>query len=355
MKKINELEKLINEYIDLGAFPGCVYSIVTKEETYMNHLGYKSLIPKKEVNSIDTIYDLASITKVVATTTAILKLLEDEKIALDDKVSKHLPRFLHKEITLLNLLNHTSGLPAGVYGLKDLKTKEEVVNKIYSLDLIYETSSKIVYSDVNFILLGFVVESVTGLSLDKYLEPIYQQMDMKHTCYNPKDKTLCAPTELRDDAIYQGVVQGTVHDETAYLLGGVSGNAGLFSTIKDLSNFILMYLNYGVYNGVRILKKETIDMILNYKISYINEEKNTSTVRSIGWLIAGVREPIGQFASEKTIHHTGFTGGNLWIDFENEVGFCLLTNRVHPTRDNYLHIEARKKFANFIFGNKCFK
>ena len=355
MKHINEIENMLKSYIEEGAFPGCCYALVTLDDVYINSLGNKALFPSVEKNNIDTLYDLASLTKVISTLTAILTLHDQGLLKFSDKVCDYLPRFKHKSLTLLHLLNHTSGLPAGVYGVKNMKTKEDVVNAIYDAELIYETESKIVYSCVNFMVLGFIVEAISGKSLDKFMAPIFAKMEMTDTGYNPKDTLRCAPTEERNDDICKGIVRGYVHDETAYLLGGVSGNAGLFSTISDLTKFIKMYLNYGTYNGEEIIKKSTIDEILGYSVKYENTENNTSYVRTIGWLIAGHNEPIGQYASSKTIHHTGFTGTNMWIDLERGVGFCLLTNRVHPTRQNFLLMKRRKELADYINSNDCFE
>lgn len=346
---IKGLEKLILDAIENGAFPGGNYCLVADKD-YFGSLGMKSHIEKTE-NNLDTIYDLASVSKVVSTVTSIMILLERGKLRLYDSVSSYLPRFRFKNITIWDLVTHTSGLKADVIQARMIRSKDELLNQIYQSDLVYPTNSKIVYSDIGFMLLGFIIEEVSGMSLDKFAsENIFKPLEMVDTCYNPSDLERVAPTEMREDELYNGYLRGRVHDEKGFILGGVAGHAGVFSTVKDLSHFIKMILNDGVYNGKRILSKASVDLLFTPQVEEKNGISLNNEIRTIGWIMGGSYPSCGDLASKKTIHHTGYTGTNIFIDRENKIGFTLLTNRVHPTRDNTKIIPFRGKLGNYIIS-----
>lgn len=352
MDFIKDLEQLIEEDIKQGAFPGANYALVLKDKVYLGSLGNKRLIPYIEKNSLDTIYDMASLTKVVATTSCIMKLLEKGQIRLFSKVSTYLEDFRYPNMTIWHLMTHTSGLPEGLKGVTNYRSEEEVMKAIYQTDTIDEPATHIRYSDLNFILLGKIVEKITKMRLNEFAKTyIFDPLEMKDTRFLPTDIQRCAPTEERHDVILDGVVCGHVHDETAYLLHGVSGNAGLFSTVSDIAHFMQMILNDGMYQNKRIFEKITIDRLFKVEVEEANGVMKADNVRGLGWMVAGSAGPNGELTSPKTIHHTGFTGTSIWIDKENEIGFCLLSNRVHPTRKNTLHIDARAKLANFIMSH----
>jgi CubicO group peptidase (beta-lactamase class C family) len=347
---VEGLEKLINDAINDGAFPGANYYLVANKD-YYGSLGKKSHIENTD-NSLETIYDLASVSKVVSTVTCIMKLIEAGKLRLYDAVSSYLPRFRFKNITIWDLVTHTSGLKADVIAAAKIRSREELLNQIYNSDLVYPTNSKIVYSDIGFMLLGFIIEEVSGMTLDEFARiNVFEPLDMKDTCYNPKDIDRCAPTEYRDDEIYKGYLRGKVHDEKAYILGGVAGHAGVFSTVKDLSNFIKMILNGGIHNGKRFLSKASIDLLYTPQVEEQNGISRNNEIRTIGWILAGNWPSCGDLASKETIHHTGNTGTNIFIDRKNKIGFTMLTNRVHPTRDNIKIIPFRAKLGNYIISH----
>lgn len=350
MDAINGLNNLIQKFIDDGVFPGANYVLVVGNKTYLGSLGKKVLIPKIEENSLDTLYDMASVSKVISTTTCILKLMEEGKINLYSKVATYLPRFKHEQITIFNLLTHTSGMKEGISDCTTTKNKEEVLERLYSYDLKYPVGEKIIYSDLNYIMLGEIIETLTGQKLDNYAkEVVFEPLEMHDTGYKPTDKLRCAPTEERNDATYRGIVRGDVHDETAYACGGVAGHAGVFSTVQDIEHFIRMILNKGTYNGKRILSESVVDRLFIPQVSEKNDLINHYNRRGLGWIINSQNSSAGDFTSyEATILHTGFTGTNIWIDRKNNVGFSLLTNRVHPTRKNVKIIQARPKIANYI-------
>lgn len=352
MKRIDELNNLINEAIEEGAFPGANYAIVFKDKIIVNSLGNKSLIPIVEPNNIDSIYDMASLTKIISTTTMALKLVENGKLRLYSPVQKYLPKFRHSSVTIWNLMTHTSGLPEGIHGLFSLKTPDEVWQKIYELDLKYPPNEGIHYSDVGYIILGKVIETITKKELNILVkEEIFDKLNMIDTTYLPVYFDRIVPTENRDDPLFQGVVRGIVHDETAYLLGGVAGHAGLFSTIKDVSIYLQMILNNGLYNNQPFLSKSTIDVLYTPQVEEKNGVSLITEKRSLGWINRGPGSSAGELTSLDTILHTGFTGTNIWVDRKNEVAFALLSNRVHPTRKNTLHMDARAKIANYIIAH----
>lgn len=353
MNALQGLNNLIEECIKEGCFPGANYCLVIKDKTYYGSLGNKANIPSEETNNIDTLYDMASVSKVLSTTSCILKLLEEGKIRLYAKVSNYLPRFKHTNVTIFDLLTHTSGMREGISNCTTAKDKEEVLERLYSYDLLYPTSTKISYSDLNYVMLGEIIELLSGMPLDEYARKVlFEPLEMIDTCYNPTDKQRCAPTEIRDDATYRGLVRGDVHDETAYAMGGVAGHAGVFSTVKDMSHFIQMVLNKGMYNGKKIFSEATIDRLFVPQVSTHHDLVNNYDRRGIGWIVNSQCSSAGDLTSyDDTILHTGFTGTNVWIDRKNQVGFSMLTNRVHPTRKNIKHIDARPRIANYIMAH----
>lgn len=349
---MKRIEELINNAINNDNLPGANYVVVTKNKTIFGSLGNKALIPEIEKNDIDTIYDIASMSKVISTTSCALKLVENGDIRLFDPVKKYLPEYKHGNVRIYDLMTHTSGMKPYLPNASSLASKEEVWNKIIELDLDYEKGSKILYSCINYIILGKIIERVSGMTLAEFAKKeIFDPLEMKDTCYNPKDIIRCAPTEIRKDKVFDGVLRGRVHDETAYALGGISGNAGVFSTVKDISHFIEMILNDGVYKGKRIFSKATIDLIYTPQVKETSGVYLVEEFRSIGWIVKGSVSSAGELTSADTILHTGFTGTNIWIDRQNQVGFCMLSNRVHPSRDNNATISLRPKLANYIIAH----
>lgn len=343
-KGINEL---INEAIADNAFPGACLCIVKDNKVLLESYGLKAKYPTQEMNNINTIYDMASCSKVISTTTSILKLMEMGKLRLYESVSNILPEFSNKDITVWDLLTHTSGLMPGLPGATKM-TKEEIYENIMNLKQSYEKNTKIVYSDLNFMILGFIVEKISGLKLDEFSKKyIFEPLEMYNTGYNPKKPIECAPTENRGDYIDRGYV----HDEVAHIFDGVCGHAGLFSTVEDISHFIQMVLNNGIYNGKKILSKQTIDLMFTPQVEEKNGISLNNEKRSVGWIVKGCYPNSGDLASENTIMHTGFTGTNIVIDRDNNIGFSLLTNRVHPSRETNKVISFRSRLGNYIFSH----
>ena len=343
----NLITALLNSGVENLDFPGASYAIIYKDGTIISDfVGNKQVFPKVIKNDGNEIYDCASLTKVISTTTMVMKLIENNKLSLDTIVKDVLNEFKHDGITVFHLLTHSSGLPADIRKANTLRNIEDVVCKVYEAELINEVGIKVVYSDIGFILLGFIIEKITGKSLDKYAEEIiFKPLHMEDTSYKP-DINRCAPTEVRDDSVYKGLLQGLVHDEKSFALRGISGHAGMFSTVKDLSKFIISFLN----NDETVLKKETVNELFKLRIRDINSNKK-ELVRALGWDKPTHGGTSGDNVSfENTIVHTGFTGCNLWIERELGIGFVMLSNAVHPKRENNGIIKYRNIIGNMIIN-----
>ncbi len=347
---IKILETKMLEAIQKEAFPGISYAIVTKDKQIFGQLGNKAWFPEKVVLKENTIYDLASLSKVISTTTAIMMLIEEGQLRLMDSVHSIFKQFKHENICIFHLLTHTSGLPADIPQANKLRNSNEVKEKIFNQTLINPVGEKIVYSDIGYILLGLIVEEITGITLDQYAsEHIFRPLKMIDTGYNPNNCGRCAPTELREDSVYEGYLQGKVHDEKAFALGGVSGHAGVFSTNKDLANFIQMILNDGVFEKQRIMSKAAIDKLYTTAVEEVSTYGKPYR-RSLGWELASFGISCGDFVSSNTILHTGFTGTSVLIDRDNQIGLTLLTNHVHPKRGKVALFRYRQIFANIILS-----
>ncbi len=327
------VEALIGRQIRKRSFPGaqlyvqqhgrCVFSKSFGTLTYDS-----AATPVTDA----TMYDLASVSKVVATTTAVMRLVEEGRLRLEDTVAKILPAFGKNgksRITIRNLLVHNSGLVAFRTYYTFVTSAQQLLDTIFAEPLTYPTGARTVYSDLGMITLAKVIEAITGMSLDAYVKQIlFGPLGMKRTMYAPPDtlRSAIAPTE-NDNYWRHRLVWGTVHDENAALLNGVAGHAGLFSTAQDLSRFAQMLLNGGELNGVRVLQKSTVDQF--------TKKQKGSESRALGWDTKSSRlSSAGRYFSARAFGHTGFTGTSIWIDPEADMFVIFLTNRVHPTREN---------------------
>ncbi|MCD6482585.1 MAG: beta-lactamase family protein [Candidatus Izimaplasma sp.] len=348
-KLITDISSLLKSGVEKKDFPGASYAVIFKDGTiYSDYVGYKQVVPTKEINKGNEIYDCASLTKVISTTSMIMKLIEEQKLSLDTKVQEIIPRFIHPNITVYHLLTHTSGLPADIKRANTLVDKDDVLNRIFNFELINEVGKKIVYSDIGFIILGLIIEKLTNKRLDVYAnEVVFNPLKMDNTSYRP-NKANCAPTEFRDDEVYKGLLKGLVHDEKSFALNGLSGHAGMFSTSNDLAKFILSFLR----NDEIILKKETIDSLFIEREKDINQN-GVLLIRALGWQKKTKGSTSGDNTSyENTILHTGFTGCNIWIDKLAGIGFVLLSNAVHPKRENNGIGKYRNMIGNMIIPSE---
>ena len=333
----NYLFNLMESAVKDSAWPGGVLLAVKSGNIFYHQgHGFHTYKRKKPIRSSD-IFDLASITKVVSTTSGIMKLVDQNKIDIDKPVVNYLPSFKGKKkkyqrqkskITIRDLLSHSSGLPAFKQYFKMEKTKELIIESIYDTVPIRETGDTTIYSDVGAIMLGEIIEEVSRLPLDVFMDSmIFEPLGMTTTFFNPPKEKLkrVIPTEIDPKG---NLIHGYVHDENAHILGGIAGHAGLFSTAKDLAIFSQMMLNRGLYGWKRIFKQGTVDLFTN-KANSVPESS-----RCLGWDSPSGASSGGVYLSDDSFGHGGYTGTTLWIDPENEIIVVLLTNAVHPNRKN---------------------
>ncbi len=346
---MKRLDEIFDEAIKNGTFPGGVL-LVGDHEKVIFEKSYGTLSKdSKERVSNDTIYDLASMTKVVATTPAIMKLIEDGNLRLYDPVSLFLDEFKteeKREIRIFHLLTHTSGLPSYSEGWKYAKGKD-LMKVINSTIPINPVGAKYLYSCLNFITLMEVVEKISGRRFDEFTKSeIFIPLGMVYTAFKPPKKWKMAPTSEREGRI----LCGDVDDELAYYLGGVSGNAGLFSNVSDLYNYAKMYLNHGMHGDQKIFSKETIDA---FTCEAFNDDQNR---RALGWDMKGLACSCGDLMTEYAFGHTGFTGTSIWIDPQIDITVILLTNRVNISRRENQEkiIRFRPLLHNYIVANRRF-
>lgn len=355
----NTVDKFINAEIKEGGFPGAAL-IVVKDGRIIKNTAYgvKMLwngynkVENPEPMTTDTLFDLASNTKMFATNLALMKLVSEGKIKVTDLVSKYLDNFVDgpndkykgkDTITLEDLMHHCAGFPADpqyfnpkVAGDLYSQDKATTVKMLSKTPLIYTPRTKTLYSDVDYMILGVIVEKVTGMPLDQFVENnIYKPLGLTHTVFNPLQKGFkaddCAATErngnTRDGSvdfpnIRTQVIQGEVHDEKAYYsMGGVSGHAGLFSTTHDLAVLAQLILNGGGYGGYKLCDRDTLEQFI--------KPSDNNNLYGLGWDRNGDNEAaweFGAYASYLTVGHTGWTGTVTCIDPKNDMAIILLTN-----------------------------
>lgn len=338
-----EIEQFLNEAINQHIFPGCCVAIIHNQTTEYYCLGNKATHPYQEANEIDTLYDLASLTKVVGMTPAILRFIQNGMLYYDMPISAILPEFKNRDITLFHLLTHTSGLPAD-FDWKMTENKEIIIQRICEFSNQAVPGKEVIYSDLGFIILGYILELVSNQSLNQIIESeVLKPLQMYETTYCPIRINKCAPTEYSPYVDY--ILKGEVHDHKAFMMNGVAGHAGLFSNIFDLEHYVQMILNYGKYQNCTFLEEQYInDMFTNFSPKY-------QIPRGIGFLTFASDSLFSLLNSTKTIAHTGFTGTSMLIDLENQIAIILLSNRIHPTRDNTKILSWRREFHAFVM--KC--
>lgn len=326
------VDEAIRAAIDRGELPGAVVAVVQRDKVvYQKAYGHRSKRPIPTLMTEDTEFDLASLTKPIATATAIMLLLEDGKLKLQDPVAKYLPAFARKEtegITLEQLLLHTSGLIPDD-PLEDYRDGPDAAwKKLLALEPRTAPGSKFAYSDVGYMILGKVVEQVSGMPLDAFTgKRVFGPLGMRDTGYRPQGaiKDRCAPTEQRAGRW----MLGEVHDPRAYALGGVAGHAGLFSTTADLAVYARMLLDDGKHDGKAFLKPETVRlMTAPHRVA----TGKGAGLRTYGWdMDTSYSKNRGTlFPRGVSFGHTGFTGTSIWLDPQSRSAVILLTNRVHP-------------------------
>ena len=329
-ERLAKIDHVVQRGISAGGYPGAAV-VVGRRGSAVWEKGFGRLSWGRESAQVSdrTIFDLASLTKVVGTTTALMVLYDEGKIRLDDPVSKYVPEFVGGEkdrVTIRQLLEHRSGLPAGRDLWRLSNSAAEARAAVIETPLACSPGRCYEYSDLGADMLGFVVEAVSGARLDQFLqERVWQPLGMTDTFFRPADslRARIAPTELMPRRGYP--LQGEVHDENAFALGGIAGHAGLFSTVADLAVFAQMMLNGGEYNGTRLIADSTVTL-------FTRRAAGAGT-QALGWdTCDGKGGSCGTYLGERAYGHTGFTGTSLWIDPERDMFVVLLTNRVHEPR-----------------------
>src|SRR5881394_3291292 len=331
--------EVIEKAIADKAFPGATLAVGYRGKVAIHAFGKLSYDAKAAKVRPTTMYDIASLTKVVATTTLVAKLAEGDfpvPLDLDAKIERYLPEWAsgpnaewRHRVTVRHLLTHTSGLPPFKEYWRTSKNKQDTLTKIFAEPLDYEPGTKEVYSDLGIILMAEIIERLTGRTLDDLANGfIFSPLGMQNTMYRPPKKLWpqIAPTEI-DNNLRHRLVQGEVHDENAFAIGGVSGHAGLFSTAPDLAAFCQMLLNGGVYAHQRILRRATI-------AQFTVPQELSNRTRTLGWVVPSEGGFSGHFFGPHSFGHTGFTGTSIYIDPDRQLFVVLLTNRVNPTREN---------------------
>ena len=327
LEKLRQVDQAIHDAIADGKIPGGVLWAERKGQIYHKAYGHRSLFPKREKMTPDTIFDLASLTKVIATAPAIAKLHELQKLNVNDTVAKYLPAFAQnnkESVTIRHLLTHTSGLRPGLSLQTDWNGRR-AIQLACAETLQTPPGSKFKYSDLNYILLGEIVQQVAGAPLHKFCPTaFYLPLGMTDTRFLPPANFLprIAPTIK----VQSQITRGAVHDPLAARMGGHAGHAGLFSTAKDLALFARMLLNQGQHNGTSILKSQTVTQLTQNQSPPGLQEQ-----RGWGWDIdSPYSSPRGRIFEIGSYGHTGWTGGSIWIDPFSETFVIFLSNRNHP-------------------------
>lgn len=338
--ELQHVEEIVRGGIADSAYPGAQLAIV-KHGLLVLHRSFGAQTYDNDAREItgETMYDIASLTKVVATTSSLMRLFDQKKFALDDPIAKFLPQFSSGEksaITVRHLLLHRGGFPPFRQLWKFCPDRGSAIDSVFGTALVAHPGDTTIYSDLGMITLGVLVEKLAGTTLDAFFKREFADpLRLVNTMFRP-DPSLygrVAPTEV-DTGWRKGLVRGVVHDENACFLGGVSGHAGLFSTASDLAVFAQMLLNRGTYGGRRYISEGTIYEFL--------VRRQDGQERWLGWDMRSPRgSSAGQAFSLTSFGHTGFTGTSLWVDPDRSLAVILLTNRVYPTRANIKLLKIR--------------
>jgi CubicO group peptidase (beta-lactamase class C family) len=344
------LDSVMAAAISGGLAPGAVLAVGRHGRlVHMKGYGFTDYGGQATQTDARTIYDVASLTKVVVTTTMAMMLEEQGRLDLDDLVSTHLPEFVNGEaakasITLRMLLTHSGGLEAYAPLYRDMRGREEYLRAIAERPLKAAPGTTTIYSDWDMVILQLVIERIIGQPLDAFAaERIFNPLGLRETMFRPDTTNLAlrrriAPTQV--DSARGGLLWGVVHDGNAWALGGVSGHAGLFSSARDLATFAQMMLNGGTYDGVRLLKPATI---ARWTVPQL-----AGSSRALGWDTPATESSAGDYFSPRSFGHTGFTGPYMWIDPERGLFVVLVTNRVNSRGVSDLHVPVRRAISDVV-------
>ena len=357
----DHLSALLQQHIDTGEFPSAVYLVGERDQIiYEEALGYSVVEPYRVANKLDTIYDLASLTKPLITSLLCARLIELGELTLDSSVSHYLQEFDRTDrqmITIRELLTHTSGLPAWqpLYVLTEDQL-DRAAGAIANLDLEYKPGTRVVYSDLGFIALGILLERLMHHSLaDMARREIFEPLNLQQTFFNPEMALQTGIAACETGNAYevdmrkqmgsgeyaksrQRVIWGEVHDGNAYFLGGAAGHAGLFSTARDTFAIAQQFLG----ESTKLLTPETCRLFRENMTAGLEE------ARSIGWQLAATKDSTGAGLPPDSFGHNGFTGTCVWIDPQHQRVFILLTNRTHARALPFANINAVRREFNTL-------
>jgi len=335
------IDSAVRSGISRGVYPGAVI-VVGRRDSVLYRRGYghltwnrRSAVPDPD----STLWDLASLTKVVATTTAMMRLVERGAVALDAPIAKYLPRFTgdrKAEVTVRMLLDHTSGLPSYIEFFRLAPGRDSAITLLYGTPLQRPPGSSAEYSDLNAMLLGLLIETVSGEPLDRFASTeVFGPLGLEQTMFRPPQSFTArtAPTSMWNGHAMGGIV----NDQNAIRLGGVSGHAGVFSTGKDLGRLARFWLGEGTLDGRRLVRPETVRLFLT--------PSPQSGTRLLGWDTPDLRSreptPYGSLLSPSAYGHTGWTGTEIWIDPAKNLFLVFLTNRSFAPRARHSIRELR--------------
>ena len=347
-----------------GAAPGVALAVGRYGRlVHLKAYGHIDNTPDSPPVTDSTMFDMASLTKVVATTTALMMLEDEGRLNLDSTVRSYIPELTDStkaKITVRQIITHSAGFEAFAPLWREHRGRVDYLTQINTRPLVYAPGDSTIYSDWDFILSGLIVERISGMTLDQFTATrIWQPLGMHDTGFNPlgpvPPDSICTAAFRQDNPILNRIavtemdtafrhikIHGIVHDENACALGGVAGHAGLFSSARDAAVFSQMMLNGGQYNGVRLIQPTTV-------ARWTARQSNKSS-RALGWDTPSDNSSAGRFFSPRSFGHTGFTGTSIWMDPERGVFVVLLTNRVNPTRANLRHEALRRDVANAVMG-----
>jgi len=342
-----EIDAVLEDFLDQKAFPGGVLAVGYRGKlAYLKPFGHLTYDEGSPAVTADTIYDLASMTKVLATTIMAMILVDEGFLDLDKPVQDYLPQFQgpgKEKVTVRHLLTHSSGLAKFGALYEEISGKDAYLAHLQGLELEYEPGTESSYSDFGMILLGEILERVAGQPMNDFLEErVYGPLGMVDMGFLPDEslRDRIAPTE--DDPWRGYLAHGEVHDENAHAMGGVAPHAGLFGTATDVARFLQMILNCGVFEHQRIVSCDVVE-------EWTRKAGIPDSDRAIGWDgKAAEKSSAGDHFSLDSYGHLGYTGTSMWVDPDRELFVILLTNRVHPTRENNLHRQARPAVANAV-------
>jgi serine-type D-Ala-D-Ala carboxypeptidase len=340
---------ILQEAIGSRAFPGASIAIVQSGALIaLKAFGYFTLEPTSALVTTSTLFDLASLTKVVATTPIAMLLYERGLLDLDAPVAAIVPEFVagktadprRRSVTLRMLLAHSSGLPAYEKLFLTAHTREELLQAAFSTALTSEPGSRAEYSDVGFIILGIALERLADEGLDSFCRrEVFAALGMVNTTFNPPTHLRAAiPPTANDQSFRHRVIQGEVQDENASVLGGVASHAGLFSTAEDLAQFAAALLS----SGNPIFRPETVSLFTR------QESAPAGTSRALGWDTPSAPSQSGKYFSPQSFGHLGYTGTSLWIDPMRQLAIVLLTNRTWPDCSNQAIKQVRPQFHDAV-------